>query len=390
MAEQPRTFDVCILCALYKEAQAVIDEFQLYYSVTFSAAFSRLELYNYRHTLMQNSRGEPLTILVSWFVDSGPIHAGLDLKPFLHEFQPRFAAMTGICAGNRAKVQLGDLVVAEYAYHYDEGKMREGLSGQIAHQPEMKTVHPTNLVVQCIKGFDGWKTAVRERFPQTARLPDCYIAPMASGMAVRVDNPFPHLTEYYNRKTLAVDMEAATFYLALRGFPFMHGLVVKGICDYADGQKNDHYHDFAARASAIYILHFISEYVNNQIMPLRDSTGQILLGRTARSSTPTNIRVTSSPSREGNKAVILFVLHETEHALEYIRRDEIRRQILFLKERQQELVRLVVPFATLKPLKQQAAFQIDGVDCLLTFQMSAIASIMNIKVEVGGVEVFHN
>lgn len=105
---------------------------------------------------------------------------------------------------------------------------------------------------------------------------------------------------------------------------------------------------------------------------------------------PTNIRVISTPSREGNKAIILFNLDGTEHALEYVRYDKIRHQILFLKEKQQELVRLVVPFATLKPVEKQAAFQIDGVDCLLIFKMSAVTSIMNIKVEVGGVEVFHN
>lgn len=107
-------------------------------------------------------------------------------------------------------------------------------------------------------------------------------------------------------------------------------------------------------------------------------------------STPTNIRVSSSPSREGNKATILFDLNGTEHTLEYIRSDEIVRQVIFLKERQQELVRLEVPFATLKPVEKQVAFQIDSVDGLLAFKMSAVTSIMNISVKVGGVEVFHN
>jgi TIR domain-containing protein len=103
---------------------------------------------------------------------------------------------------------------------------------------------------------------------------------------------------------------------------------------------------------------------------------------------PTNIRVTYQPSREGNKGMILFVLNGTEQALEYIRNDRISHQIILLKQKQQELVRLVVPFATLKPLEKQAEFQIDGADGLLTFKMSAIASIMSVKLEVGGVEIF--
>lgn len=107
-------------------------------------------------------------------------------------------------------------------------------------------------------------------------------------------------------------------------------------------------------------------------------------------STPKNIRVTSSPSREGNKAIILFDLNGTEHALEYIRYDKITRQTLFLKEKQQELVRLEVPSATLKPVEKQATFHIDGVDGLLTFKMSAVTGIMNISVKLGEVEIFHN
>ena len=31
--------------------------------------------------------------------------------------------MTGICAGDRKKVKLGDLIIAECAYLYEEGKV---------------------------------------------------------------------------------------------------------------------------------------------------------------------------------------------------------------------------------------------------------------------------
>lgn len=220
---------------------------------------------------------------------------------------------------------------------------------------------------------------------QATDLPQRFVAVMASGMAVRADDPFPWLQQQYHRQTIALDMEAASFYAALRSFT--HALVVKGVCDYADMKKNDTYHDYAARVSAVYLLGFLQEYVTEQTMPLQHASER---AEAKRDSKPTHIRVVSRPSREGNKGVVLFVLDGTEHALEYIRYDNISHQILFLKEKQQELVRLVVPFATLKPLEKQAVFQIDGVDGLLAFKMSAVTSIMNIKVEVGGVEVFHN
>lgn len=545
MAELPQPFDICIVCALYEEASAVINEFQSRCAVSFSKAFSHLDQYEYRWSLIQNNLGEPLTVLVSWLPDSGPVRTGLDLKPLLQEFHPRFAAMTGVCAGYQEKVHLGDLVIAEYAYHYEEGKIRSGPDGGQQHQPEMKTAHPTDQIIQYAKGFDGWKEPVSElkrRLLNDSDQPERYVAPMASGMAVHADNPFPWLIEYRNRKTLALDMEAATFYLALRTFPHTHALVVKGVCDYADMQKNDHYHDYAARASAVYLLYFLQEYVTEETMPRRDTSdrarsssashashieatdasnetrefdvflcynhvdkeeveeigrqlqnekitpwfdewellpgrpwqrtleeqiGRIKsaavfigaqemrgwqwfeteaflrefvsrncpvipaflknappepdiprflrgmtwvdfrkerpdpLGRLIRGirgtepnrpppppPKPTNVRVTKQPSREGNKGTIIFVLNGTEHTLEYLRRDNFTHQIFSLKRKQQELVRLVIPFASLKPLEKQVKFQIDGVDCLFTFKMSAITSVMSVRVEVGGEEVF--
>jgi nucleoside phosphorylase len=267
-------FDICIVCALYEEAEAVLDEFSTRCSVSFTKEFSGMDRYAYQHTTIQNKLEEPLTVLVTWLSDIGPSQTGLDLKPFLHEFRPRFMAMTGICAGYRQKVKLGDLVVAQYAYHYEEGKIIRESERPSRHLPEMKTADPTSQVIQYARGFDGWKKPVREmkrnklhRQLKANEEPRCVVEPMASGMAVRGDDPFPELREKYNRNTVALDMEAATFYRALRAVPHIHALVVKGVCDYADMRKNDAYHDYAARASAVYLLSFIQEYVTEQSMP---------------------------------------------------------------------------------------------------------------------------
>jgi nucleoside phosphorylase len=277
MQDQRQPFDICIVCALYEEAQAVLNEFSTLCGVFFTKAFSSLDRYEYRHTAIHNFYGESLTVLVTWLSNSGPTQTGLDLKPFLLEFRPRFVAMTGICAGDREKVKLGDIVVAEYAYHYEEGKIIAEPDGSLHHLPGMQTAASTSQVIHYLHGFEGWKEPLREmmRHKLNRQLrakdePRCVIAPMASGMAVRQDNPFPWLKKKYNRNTTALDMEAASFYRTLRAVSHIHGLVVKGVCDYADMTKNDAYHDYAARASAVYLLYFIQEYVTEQTMPRRD------------------------------------------------------------------------------------------------------------------------
>ena len=92
---------------------------------------------------------------------------------------------------------------------------------------------------------------------------------MASGSAVRADHPFEDVRDPV-RGTVAIDMEGAAFGLVMSRHPLIRWLVVKGVCDYADQNKNDAYHDYAARASALYALSFIRAYVTNERLPRPD------------------------------------------------------------------------------------------------------------------------
>lgn len=395
MEKPPPFFDICILCALSKEAESVRSEFEKRCQ-PFQLAFTEKRNYPYWHTLFENLREEPLTALVMAMPFTGPVETPLFVQTLLDEFHPRFIAMTGICAGDR-NVAIGDLVVASYAFHHEAGKIEPGKEGQDSLRPEWRTSGPQSRIVMYAQALTTWKRPLIEmkqhllgRSLLPKEHPRCFIAPIASGMAVQGNYPFPRLQEY-NRKVAFLDQEVAAFYRTLQEHPEVPFLAVKSVCDNGDPAKNDNYHDYAARASAIYLLHFIQEYVTEQTMPRSHVSDRTQAESASNSSQPTNIRVISTPSREGNKAMILFVLDETEYTLEYIRYDHIfANQVIFLKREQQELVRLVVPFATLKSVEKHADFQIDGISGLLTFRMAAVTGIMNIKVEVGGVEVFHN
>ena len=63
---------------------------------------------------------------------------------------------------------------------------------------------------------------------------------------------------------IAVDMEGAAFYRTVADFPGISGLLVKAVCDFADPDKDDTYHRFAAEAKcqvepAIGTAHFDSD-----------------------------------------------------------------------------------------------------------------------------------
>jgi nucleoside phosphorylase len=340
-------FDVCIICALAVEARAFMRVLTQQCNVQFEQGYSIRNKYGYRYAPIQNDRGEPLTIHVSWPPNYGPVEAGLHLRSVLEECSPRFAAMTGICAGDKEAVHLGDIVVAERAFTYDNGKFTIDSHGRQVYLHDTITYQPRPEVLQFARMFDQWELAVvsiprrprskrqqrewllnkvqettgrvdeieeqelrkyapgwrkivnelqegsnpylsleralinparvqelrygREEFPfKDPPRPACHIQSMASGSAVRADHPFNSI-QIPVRGTVTIDMEGATFYRTLANFPAIHALLVKGVSDYADGDKDDTYHRYAASVSAAYILSFIKEYVTKERLPVADS-----------------------------------------------------------------------------------------------------------------------
>jgi nucleoside phosphorylase len=257
-------FDICIFCALAEEADTCMKEIERQCGVSFQPAFSP-NTGTYHHATIQNKLGEPLTIHISWQPRPGPVEAGLHIKPVLEEFKPSFAAMTGICAGDRRKVKLGDLIIAESAFAYDTGKMVIGKDGQSQLLHDMDVWHPSPDALHFARMFQQWKPAVA-RIPgpssQHHLRSELHIAPMASGNTVRGDNPFDEI-RLLARNAIAIDMESATFYRTVAEFPGVRSLLAKGISDYADGEKNDSYHEYASAVPAAYILSFVGEYVTS-------------------------------------------------------------------------------------------------------------------------------
>jgi nucleoside phosphorylase len=283
MEEQSPLFDICILCALPEEAEAVRNEFEdRCQQVSFQSAFTKKRKYPYWHAICKNLREEPLTVLVMAMPFTGPVETPIFVQAILDEFRPRFIAMTGICAGDRNRA-IGDLVVASYAFHHDVGKMARGKEGQDFLRPEWRTTGPQSRIVMYAQALTTWKRPLIEmkqrllgRDLLLEEHPRCLIAPIASGMAVQGNYPFPRLQEH-NRKVEFLDQEVAAFYRTLQELPEVPFLAVKSVCDNGDPAKNDNYHDYAARASAVYLLYFIQEYVNEETMPRRDGATRLIV-----------------------------------------------------------------------------------------------------------------
>jgi nucleoside phosphorylase len=236
MEKPPQSFDVCVVCALPEEARAFLEVVQRHCENPLEEGISPRHRYSYRFTPLKNDSDETLSLHVSWLPRYGLEEMTLHLSRVLEECQPRIVIMTGICAGDARRVQLGDLVVAERTFTYDNGKFTID-DGRKVHLYDTMTYQLDANTLQFLGLFDGWKPLVAglKRPPsgpeqRRRRRIALHIKPMASGSAVRADEPFEEVPVPV-RGTVAIDMEGAAFGLVMSRHPQIPWLVVKGVCD---------------------------------------------------------------------------------------------------------------------------------------------------------------
>jgi nucleoside phosphorylase len=158
--QPPSLFDVCLVCALAEEAQALLAEISRQCHTTFQEGYSATLKRDYRHTTLQNRYGETLRVLVSWQPNSGAIETGLHVSSLVREMRPRFVGMTGICAGDPTCVALGDLVIAERTFLYDSGALVKDETGRTLYQHNTTTWQPHLETLQTLRMFTAWQSTI--------------------------------------------------------------------------------------------------------------------------------------------------------------------------------------------------------------------------------------
>lgn len=78
--------------------------------------------FRYHRRSFHNKAGTPFEIAAAWIGEMGQRSAAIRAQQLLNDLNPDCLAMCGICAGCREKVKLGDIIVAEKLYAFDEGK----------------------------------------------------------------------------------------------------------------------------------------------------------------------------------------------------------------------------------------------------------------------------
>lgn len=201
------------------------------------------------------------------FVDSAMVTTAL-----IRSIRPTIAVMFGPCGGFSDRTQLGDLIVANRAFHFQFGGFRDG-----EIQRELRVVDINDRIRGLLfaissSDFDQFMQSAHESFCGSAGVskpietPRWHIQPIASS-DLFIKDP-DKLGEAINkdRKVAAVDMEGYAFMRAAQfsGIP-LGGMIVRTVADHADDDTSGvRYVDYANHTST----HFVTKLLMGQLSKL--------------------------------------------------------------------------------------------------------------------------
>ncbi|HEX9927695.1 MAG TPA: DUF1176 domain-containing protein [Pyrinomonadaceae bacterium] len=207
------------------------------------------EGYLYFQIVQKDSNNQDFRLIATSQPKPGPTAAIAHTLLMLRQ-NPDLVFMTGICAGNREKgIELGDIIIADMAFDYESGKKTVG-----SFKPDMNSLNIDPVILQWLKTYTG---KIEGKIKLDEKNWTIRFGSFATGSnVISMRGAFQEL-ELKERNVLALDMEA---YSVLKGIATKNsripGIIIKGVCDFADEEKNDDAHQIAAKTSAQFMIQF--------------------------------------------------------------------------------------------------------------------------------------
>jgi nucleoside phosphorylase len=193
--------------------------------------------------------------------------ASIATTRLIERYRPRLLVMGGITAGIRGKVALGDVICADPTWDWGSGKyVRDNGGPKFLPSPYQIGITPDlRSRLGKLQGDVASLATIREEWPNTPPPTPLklHIGPMASGASVLADTEMAERIRTTHRELLGVEMETYAVYHAAAeaASPRPLAISLKGVCDFADPEKDDEFQGYAAYTSAQVIKAAVEQYL---------------------------------------------------------------------------------------------------------------------------------
>lgn len=248
-------FDIAIITAINKELDKIL---------RLEGNWIEKKLYNdatlYHIGQFKRNDNKILRIVAACAPQMGMCASSTLSMKLITSFKPKYLIMSGIAAGIKGEVELGDILIAEQVWDGASGKLRNDDKKGILFQPDPRyKVLDEDIKEKLlnIKAKRKYLDEIRTQYPGEApkTVINIHIGPMASMPAVIQSDEEIEKIKLLSRKLIGIEMETyGVFYSAAHcQKPRPTVLSVKSVCDFANEEKNDSYQDYAAYTSSALI-----------------------------------------------------------------------------------------------------------------------------------------
>ena len=243
--------DLAIICALAKPEQEEI--LKLDWNWSAPRPINDVVFVRDGHVDVE---GETLSVCVTAVGRMGMVATALRASSLIATLRPRLIAMTGICAGVRGKVRIGDVLFADPAWDFQSGKrVREDENRYLSIRPHhLPAPQRIRSLIELLRDDKDALCKIAADFPGDApAVSRIFPGPVASGSAVLADGEIiREIKDEQHQELIGVEMEIYGLYAAAHSSQSPQPLpfALKGVCDYADPDKEDGHQHYAAYSSA--------------------------------------------------------------------------------------------------------------------------------------------
>lgn len=223
-------------------------------------------LYHFRHskpvegangrTYYETMSPSGLALVGATCTGMGQLSAASLARDVIDLYNPKSIILVGIAGGLDKKIPLGDVVVSDQIVDYELGKITpKGLDVRWSVYP------PDQKLVNRAQSFkdNSWKKYITTARPENINAdPSSHIGLYLSGNKVIADEKTAGALKSFWNRGAAIEMEAVGIAAMLRQMENPPSFImIKGICDYADSNKNDEWQTYAADAAASFAYSFV-------------------------------------------------------------------------------------------------------------------------------------
>jgi nucleoside phosphorylase len=245
--------DFAIIIAIEKERLAILEAFEIDEDKDRVFRGSRV----YWQKQVSLGYGKFYEVRVTQLLDMANVDAAISTVYAIEDWKPAVLLMVGIAAAANEDQQLGDLVVGTEIYYYERGK-----ETNVRKLPEPK-MHSADATL--LGRFNALPQNVKQTFPiriprpdQLNTRPKVYSGVIASGEKVIASEAVREDVQFGHRKIKAIEMEGYGVSRAVwQQFDQVRCLVIRALCDYADSNKHDQWHPYAAAVAAGFTKAFL-------------------------------------------------------------------------------------------------------------------------------------